>query len=216
MTSWQSIAILVAASFGALELVVKRNIRFRVNATHLWLIRLGVDGLLAFIAYPIIAALAAGSNWDTPIAVAVTAGVLAPMALRAQLVQLGDSDQKTAIGPVYVYDQFRDWLDPAIERKNSASEVTWILNRVVPAVVALGPGEINKRVKYYLEHITWKRAEECDEVKQFVESTLSDKSSGLEERVATVISKLLQLGHRAEVDMLLKDGRQALRASTAQ
>lgn len=193
---WPLAAAGIASLASLLELLTSRRRPPPWRAWHWVLLRLAVDGLVGLIAYPAVKAAIAGGDG---IAVAITAGLAGPAVLRATIAVERPAGETAAIGLEQKHRQFTDWTNERINQLGATSDSEWVEDTAVPALAALTPDELSRRIETYFLSLDGAQGT----VPPAVQEAVDDASQGEVHRRRRVVHELLATGHRVCVRHLM-------------
>jgi hypothetical protein len=226
---WWWIPPAVAASLGSglslTELLLARGRLPPVRAAHYVLGRMACDGFAAWVAYLIMAGLAA-AHGTSQLLLAITAGAAAPAVLRAQVIVIGKKGSTATVGPGDKYQQIRDGIDTMIREIDAQDRVRWMNGKALPCVTLLEGGEVGRLTADYTLEIarqppkdmdgkTWEKR--LNQLQAKIETVLAKRIpediASEEDRMREVINLLLDGPGRGVVKVLIERGGQRRHAS---
>jgi hypothetical protein len=195
-----------ALAFAELKQALQRQ-RVPIGAMHWVVARMGIDGILAAAAYPLMLSTTGVTSWPATLLPVLLSGFAAPAVLRSNVV-IGREAKRFGIGVRY-----QRWLTVVADEIadiSSDAQSKWLWNRVVPKISVYELEALRNRSVTYLHARRQARQLTDKQVKtyeEYIERIIKDPEADDDAKRATLMQTLVDLGGRRFVGGLAKSAK---------
>lgn len=191
-------AAVAAATVSLIELEVARRARPTLKAVGLLLVLLAFDGAAGLFGYWVLGITFGSLDWWNVGWQILTAGLVGPAILRAQLALLGSGQEDAVYGPGNRFGRIRKDLVDDIENLSSAAQSRWASRRT-DQVMAVGLQDFVFQVTAYVNARTSLAREVRLNIISYMDTQMKDAASSDRDKCQAIILKLLECDCRAVI-----------------